>query len=155
MTDKEFNETKHRIKKAISKWHTCLGFRWWRDSSMYYHRSADAMCQATGRESTRDGMSQCAAETSVKWEYLELAIHWNCPRVFGLDDEEIDYMVRHEFAHAIVNEMREWASGDSKDAIRHEERVCTRLAMIFNWVRKVGKEESEKGARPCAKKRKS
>lgn len=39
----------------------------------------------------------------------------------------------HECMHALVQEMR-WQEADA-DNIRHEERVCTQLAMAFLWVR--------------------
>lgn len=98
-----------------------------------------------------DRIQEVAGRTRVRWEYLEADIHFNLTSLTENSDEEIDYIVRHEMAHVLVNEMREWADTDSKGRIYHEERVCTRLAQIFDWCRELAVEEKQENATVEAK----
>ncbi len=90
-----------------------------------------------------------AGKAMVDWHYQEASIHFNVQIMQNKTDEEIDYIVRHEICHLLVNEMREWEHYDPKTggAMRHEEHVVTGLAKILNWVWMAGQDEGKKSVR--------
>lgn len=95
--------------------------------------------QAELTEASRD----VAGAADVNWQYRQADIYLNLEKLFSLTDQEIDYTIRHEIGHLLVNEMKEWEHGNAnRQAINHEERVVTDLAMILGWVRTAGKDEA-------------
>jgi len=130
MTDQDFETTKERIKASVGKWLKPLGLLWWQDITMEYYRNSAEMQKSIGH----DVPTECIADTHVAWEYCHAVVRWNCYRAYGCSDEDLDYSVRHELAHILVREMREWGDKDSDNKIGHEERVCTMLGQAFDWI---------------------
>lgn len=150
MNDKDFEATKKRVRKSVSRWEQSCGLRMWRKVDFAYHRDLATMAHDTNStlsESERD----VAGRAVVNWDYREATIHLNLDKLFHLDDDEIDYVVRHEICHLLVNEMREWQlyDKDRQSCLQHEERVVSDLAMVLGWVRIAGSED-----KPAKKKRK-
>lgn len=130
MTDQEYNDTIAKIKTALDRWVSPLGLKWWRDITMEYFRDPASMKRAV----EGDWSDEFIAYTYTDWEYCQAVVKWNVQKVFEASTDEIDYHVRHELAHILVREMREWGDVNSNNKIAHEERVCTMLAMAFAWI---------------------
>lgn len=122
--DKQFRETKKRLKSAISKWHKTLGLGWWKVDYRYYN---------TLTSGDRSLNGNILATCSADWRYMTADICFAVESIWGaeLDDEAIEALVVHEMCHILVNEMRE-------DGIDHEERVTETLARAFVWARNEG-----------------
>lgn len=143
MTDREFKRIHARVRRVLEKWLTVCGLRTWRRVTIHYHQSTDAMCAARGANLT-DDQRDVAGAAVVSWEYREADIHFNLSKMFSFSDEDIDYTVRHEIAHCLVSEMREWRYGNENGvAIAHEERVVTELAMVLGWTAQLGSSRKE------------
>jgi len=138
MTDQDFDLTVKRIRSIVKKWNTPCGLRMWRRVDFVYHRDTASLAQDSRCE-LNEGERDVAGRASVDWEYREATIHLNVEKLSHNSDEEIDYVVRHEICHILVNEMREWRRhGEHYSAVKHEERVVSDLAMILGWVRRAG-----------------
>jgi hypothetical protein len=133
MSDQEFEQAQTRIKGCCGKWIKPLGLLWWRDITNEFYRDSVSMARATNRETH----TETIADTHVEWAYLDAVVRWNCEKVSTLSDDDLDYAVRHEFAHMLVAEMREWGDVHSENKIAHEERVCTMLGQAFDWIWKA------------------
>lgn len=132
MNDAEYEATKARILTIFNRWQGPLGLRWWRVNLVWdrEHDTAHSDSDLGGNV-----VSMCCAVTTVSWAYLEATITWFVPACAELDDERIEYIVLHEMAHILVNEMR-WADENAgPHNMAHEERVCTGLGHAFQWVR--------------------
>ena len=136
MDDAAFGKQKRRLLKLANRWIGPLGLKWWK---------LDLVYSRTPLDSSKPGF-YCQAKTSVAWEYLDATITWNMEAIEGLSDEELEKIFVHECCHILVNEMRMW--GPSKldeeklhEAMLHEERVVTQLALAFLWTRKDGSGE--------------
>ena len=94
-----------------------------------------------------------AARAEVHWEYVHVNFHWNLELISDETDEGLDRMVRHEIAHALINEMRMWGPSTHRDeqardeALKHEERVATELAMVLLWCRLQGEADARRKAK--------
>lgn len=134
MTDSEYKAAIKRIRPILLKWQKPCGLGMWRRVDFTYHRDAASLAGGSRvelDEHARD-IAGCAV---VDWEYREATIHLNVDKLSDHTDEEIDYIVRHEICHVLVNEMREWQKHSANySAIKHEERVVSDLAMILGWV---------------------
>lgn len=144
MTDKEFHKQKRRVKAAYEKWHSPTGMGEWIGSHIW-HR--DGTCGET------DGIKYGAETTArayVSWEYITVCFHWNLESIANHNDDELDRIVRHEIAHALINEMRMYGPPFHRDdqakeeAMKHEERVVTKLATVLLWCRLKGQEETKR-----------
>lgn len=133
MNDQEYEAQKARVNSVAQRWISALGLRWWRINMEWARDSPGHKGNGLVRE-------MVAAETLASWKYMEATITWYLSVLADTDDEQLDYIVRHELAHILVNEMR-WVQGShdggyaDNDSNDHEERVCTTLGMAFGWVR--------------------
>jgi hypothetical protein len=112
-------QTEKRIHEICERWMEPLGLRWFRKFNVVY--------DATPKETSREVVGDCR----VSWEYLEATVTFYLPSCVDLSDDDLEYAIVHEFMHALVKEMR-WQDdedGKDRDNMRHEERVCTQLAM--------------------------
>jgi hypothetical protein len=143
MTDKEYNAQKRRVKLAYQKWHSITGLGEWIRSHAW-HR--DGNC---GKEGTNYG-PDTTARAEVQWEYITVCFHWNLENIATLDDDTLDRVIRHEISHVLINEMRMWGPPTHRDeqardeAMKHEERVVTKLASILLWCRMKGQIEAKR-----------
>lgn len=144
MTDQEYETTVSRIKASVEKWVKPLGLLWWREVTMEYYRDSAGLSKAIGREAE----SELIADTHVDWQYCQAVVRWNVAKVVNETDEDLDYFVRHELAHILVREMREWGDTNSDNKIAHEERVCTMLAQAFDSIWKAALESVAKPEEP-------
>lgn len=128
MTDKEFRQQRARVRKSLSKWLTPLGLN--NQRSIYFIYKRD------GGPADPDVIASCTPE----WEYKHASIWFHLDRMMVVDDEDLDYFVRHELCHILVNQM----ATSGAVAKKNEERVVTELAQILNWVWRAGAKEAGK-----------
>lgn len=138
MNDTEYEATKARVEERAQRWIAALGLRWWRVHLVWMRDMEDAPRRPNGKA------ERLAADTHASWQYMEATVRWFLPVLADMDDEELDYIVRHELAHILVNEMR-WVQGTAEgghaddDSHDHEERVCTMLGKAFGWVKEAAR----------------
>lgn len=129
MTDSEHAAQIARIEHFSDKWLKPLGLlSWWRLHFCYDRAVFDTSEHSIG----------CVAFTKVSWEYLEATITFALPGVEKLNDEELEYVFVHECMHILVAEMRDLLQHNGTSEvmlIKHEERVCTTLALAFIWTK--------------------
>lgn len=124
MTDKEFLKERTRVSKALKKWAYVLGFAHWNLSFIY------------GREPFKqpaDGSFETKMTTEVKWEYMTVVIRVALSTTHYLPDIDLERMIIHEFAHALINEMHAVAKDSD-----HEERVAEQVMMAIWWAYRFG-----------------
>lgn len=124
MTDKEYAKERKRVSKALKKWAYILGFAHWKLSFIY------------GREAFKqsyDGSFETKMTTEVKWEYMTIIIRVALSTTHYLPDIDLERMIIHEFAHALINEMH----AVDKDA-DHEERVAEHVMWAIWWAYRYG-----------------
>lgn len=125
MTDEEFEIEKNRVGRAIDRWFEPMGFLMWQQVQIAYHR--EPLTNDNG------DVLGALADCNSKWEYLCAHLRFYLPGTARIDDDQLDYLVRHELLHALVDEMRPRKRTVEDRA--HEERVVTQLAMVLGWVR--------------------
>lgn len=135
MTDREVTATKGRVLKAYRRWSTVTGMTAWFVDHVWYRNGTAG-----------DGSPITAGRAQIRWEYFQAQFHWNLEILSEDSDDELDRIVRHEICHALVAEMREWATDDvteekSKEAMKHEERTVSMLASILKWTREQGQRD--------------
>jgi hypothetical protein len=141
MTDAEYRKQKRRVKTAYEKWHEPTGLGEWIGSHIW-HRDG------TAGDDT-DDKREVIGRVEVQWQYITLGFHWNLEKIAGLSDDELDRVIRHEIAHVLVNEMRMLGPSMHRDdqardeAVKHEERVVTKLASVLLWCRMEGSKDSK------------
>ena len=145
MTDKEYRKQKRRVELAYTKWHIPAGLGDWIVSHAW-HRDGTA-----GKQDNQPPQEhEPTARASVAWEYITVCFHWNLQSIADNSDAEVDRIVRHEICHALINEMRMWGPRLHRDeqardeAMKHEERVATRLGSILLWCRMKGHAEAKR-----------
>jgi hypothetical protein len=136
MTDADFEKEMARVKIAVDRWYEPLGLRLWQRVDVRYWR--EPLTDDNGQPLT------VVADCHADWKYLCAQFRFCLPKTADWDDDQLDYIVRHEMLHALVNEMR--ADG-GQDNIDHEERVVTNLAMVLGWVREQGQADAPKDGR--------
>lgn len=137
MKDKDYELVRSTLLPVARKWIGLMGLGWdevdllWSDN--YFSPEVEGH------------PSDCLAFANADWKYLHGSVTFNCPKIHQLyfssgtpNMEKIDELVRHELAHILVNEMREWRHDDTHRAIDHEERVCTRIARMLAYVYQAG-----------------
>ena len=130
MTDEEYESQKARVKQLLDKWTQPLGLLWWNMKVNYIRES-----------SPRDGTTFCpimAIETD--WRYLLATLFIYVPEIVGMDDEELEHCLLHEFAHIFVSELRDQTPEDHRN---HEERVVTWMARSWQWVWEAAQDTKE------------
>lgn len=147
MKDKEFRYAMQRVKAVVAKWIDCCGLGRWRSVEIYYHRDTESLVDGVGDPHINDDDRKTAGRTVVHWKYKEGQVHFNIDLLGRLSDNDLDYIVRHEFCHLLVNEMREWQHG-LKTGMPHEERVVTELATVLGWVRDAGRADARAPKKP-------
>lgn len=125
MTDKEFNRTKKRIQKSLDLWIPIMGLKWQRKIDIQYKDEADGV------------EDNVVARTTAEWEYQHAVIVFYVSRLHGLKDDEIDYFVRHELCHILVNPMV--PEKRTAAATKCEELTVTKLAQAFDFVRQMSR----------------
>lgn len=137
MTDPDYRKQKARLTRFFRKWANCTGMGGW-IVNHHWHRGG---LETSSREDAAAGYV-CQARTHVQWQYLTIDFHWNVRDSAALPDYVLDRVVRHEIAHALVNEMRELGRDSNQETrMAHEERVVTQLASVLLWCREAGKKE--------------
>jgi len=142
VTDKEFDSTISRVRKIINRWITPCGLRTWQNVDFQYHRNMAEMADSSN-QMLSEKERNVAGRAVVDWDYRRATIHLNMDILSRSTDEDVDYIIRHEICHLLVNEMREWSmyEKDVTSCIQHEERVVTDLAMVLGWVRMAGRRD--------------
>lgn len=143
MNDREYKKQKRRAERVLLKWQEALGFRWWKcrfDFSRQHKERTDDEAKA-GKE--------ILADIFCQWEYAHLTITVYLPAIEDLDNDELEHAIVHEFAHALVNEMRDYAKDE-----KHEERVVENLAKAIRWAYQTGKDDKPRADNGLKRKRK-
>jgi hypothetical protein len=125
MSDADFERERKRVAAAVDRWFEPMGLKLWQKVQVSYWRQALTDLAGDPIDATAD----CQAQ----WQYLCAHIRFCLPRTVDNDDDQLDYIVRHEMTHALVREMRQQPFTD--ESLAHEERVVTNLAMVLGWVR--------------------
>lgn len=121
LNDKEWEKQKKRIAKVFNKWIKQIGGGWWEITTAY--------------DQAVEGDSEFAAYVKVEWQYRLATITFNLNIIEQISDEKLDYVMLHEFAHILVNEMREMKDHERfEDAVAHEERVVHDVANAIIWA---------------------
>lgn len=133
-TKKETARLKALIQKELIKWKPLMGLAPWRVNTFYYRANKDAP------KAHRQTKKQRGARMwmDVDYEYLRAGMNVMLPACIGVDKDELRENVRHELAHAVVNEMRQWRAGPVVHCMEHEERVVSTLAPAFLWTYNAG-----------------
>lgn len=125
MTDKEYREQKKRVQKYFDKWYSVLGMGWYRiDRNWDRARSEDAPNEA--------------AITSWQWQYRTASITYRLPVIAELDDDKLENVVVHEFAHILTGAMVQNAPDDN-DQLKEYGTECVARALI--WAREAGRKD--------------
>lgn len=119
MTDKEYNQTKRRIQKLITKWYRPAGFGWWR-TDFYYSNE---------RMPNNEG---CAAETQASYRYSHATITFYMPVICQLSDEELEHTFVHELCHLTASTFPNFQDND--DAVARFERTVDDFAKHIIWA---------------------
>ena len=127
MNDAEYEKEKARVEAICDKWHDLLGMGYWEISYIWERDSYDA---DGGNTPPSRWARTTHAETATAWEYRRASIAFYLRNTVGESDAEIEKTVLHEFAHVLVNEMRD----DTPRSRKHEERVVSGLSDVFRWI---------------------
>lgn len=121
MTDAEAEQQKDRVKAISDRWLKTLGLGWWKVTFGWYR----------GAIPNHDGaLGVC----STDWKYQHADISFDLTRVADQDDEELEKIVLHEFAHIFLNMIRP-IDGVTDEEMAREEFICNRLALSWLWTR--------------------
>ena len=120
MNDAEYEEQIKRVQRYLYKWQWLVEDEWW--LKYVYDRE-----RAKG-----DGDDEnTGARVTTSWEYREALIRLFLPSTAEMEDEELERIIVHEFAHIIVCEMRLKGAKEDDPAGFHNEHVCSTLAWIL------------------------
>lgn len=118
-----FDAQEARCQNILDLWIEPLGLAHWNLTITFYRDKQDYQSQ-TGASDGGVAMCDCA------WQYMNMHLSLNMPRMVEFDDSALERVLVHELVHSLINEMRE-ADPDGK----HEERVVSQLVMALRWVR--------------------
>ena len=132
MNDAEYQTQVDRVTHLLDWWVTPTGLAAYRLRYTFYRSGFP--------DEPRSG-THCSivARTRANWRYLDANIEWDIPEVEKCSDKDLEYMVLHELMHVHVNELM---TGCEHEEGGHEERVCTQLALAFQWVRRAAESET-------------
>lgn len=125
MTDKEYREQKKRVQKFIDKWHKTLGMGWYRiDLEWDRARAEDYPNEA--------------AITEWQWQYRTASITFRLPEIALLNDEKLENVVVHEFAHILTGAMVQNQPDENRQLMEYS---TENVARALIWAREAGKKD--------------
>lgn len=145
------DRAKRLIEKTLITWKSLMGLAPWRISTHYYRDLKDAPKEYRQTKKQRGARMWM----QVDYEYLRASMNVMLPACLEVDEDELKENVRHELAHAVVNEMRQWRAGPVVHCMEHEERVVSTLAPAFEWTYNAGWNAGRADLRRKAKKKKA
>lgn len=125
MTDKEYKEQKKRVKKYFDKWHDTLGLGWYQ---------TDINWSRTDDEDQKD----TAAPTTWRWQYRSASIAFFLPVLQTLNDDKLEGVIVHEFAHILTGSMVQNAPDDNDQLSEYGVETVARAII---WAREAGKKD--------------
>lgn len=125
MTDKQYRDQRKRVRKYFDKWFTTLGLGWYQ---------VDVVWSRTVDEDDRD----TAAKTTWRWQYRTASITFYLPTIAELNDEKLEGVVVHEFAHILTGSMVQNSPDDNSQLMEYGTEIVAR-ALI--WAREAGKKD--------------
>lgn len=131
---KQMDAAKAICEKTLVTWKPLMGLAPWRITSHYYRALKDAPKEHRCTKKQRGARMWM----DVDYQYLRADVNIMLPACIGVGDDELKENVRHELAHAVVNEMRQWRAGPVSHCMEHEERVVSTLAPAFEWTYNAG-----------------
>jgi hypothetical protein len=132
VTDAEYEAAKGRIKAAAERWLQPMGLLWWQIDLVWSRENIPSQNDHTST-------GACGASTRVWWPYLTAEVTFNLPALADRDDEFLDQVVVHEFAHILLDEL---ARCGEDDRWQHVERVTTLVTKALVWVRQAGAKDA-------------
>lgn len=125
MTDKEYREQKRRVQKYFDKWYAVLGMGWYRiDREWDRVRSEETPSEA--------------AVTSWQWQYRTASITYRLPVIAELDDDKLENVVVHEFAHILTGAMVQNQPDDNRQLMEYS---TENVARALIWAREAGQKD--------------
>src|SRR3990167_3798483 len=103
MDDREYARERKRVGGIFRKWVHAFGMDLWQKVDIEFFREALPPYENDGK--TRDEMAAVAADCKASWKYRTAWVRVCLPRFAEMDDNQADYIIRHELCHALVNEM--------------------------------------------------
>ena len=121
MNDAEYEEQKERARRYLHKWQWLVDSEWW---LKYVYDRERAKEEGDDDENT-------GARVTTSWEYREALIRLFLPSTAEMEDDELERLIVHEYAHIMVCEMRlKGAKEDDPDGF-HNEHVCSTIARVL------------------------
>lgn len=120
---------KEKIEASFDWWKKWLGLNWLRQIQLSF----------TDNQALFSGdlvFARCISD----WKYCEATVYVNNRQLEQIDVDDIEYAIIHELIHIFTQELRD----AKEDMCDHEERVVTRLAQAFLWVRDRTRDENSK-----------
>lgn len=133
------DRAKTLIQETLVKWKPLMGLAPWRITTHYYRAYKDAPKEHRRTKKQRGARMWI----DVDYQYLRAYVNVMLPDCIGVGKDELRENVRHELAHAVVNEMRQWRAGPVVHCMDHEERVVSTLAPAFEWTFNAGYNEGK------------
>ena len=132
MNDAAYEATKLRVEQMCDKWYTALGLGWW---IVTYNWRRDTL----NYNETGAHLSD-AATTRTQWPYRKADIDWNLDVIEGMNDEELELLVIHEFAHILIDALRSQVSEKHRDLMEYTTESVARAIL---YVRQAGREDAK------------
>lgn len=129
MSDKEYEKQKARVNKYREKWFDTLGLGWYEVKLNW--------SQLEDREN-----HDTAAKTTWRWQYRSAEITFFLPAFVDLDDDDVESIVVHEFAHILTGPMVQNAPDENTQLMEYGTE-CVARALI--WARLAGENKLNKG----------
>lgn len=125
MSDKEYRLQLKRVKAAVDKWYRPIGLGWHQIDFEYFR----TVCEED---------SAIAASTECRWQYRTGWIKFYLPVIAELNDDKLENVVVHEFAHVLSWPLWENA-GHAEN--KENEYATEEIARALIWAREAGKNE--------------
>lgn len=119
MTDREYKQTKARLRKLISKWYKPGGWGWWRTDFNY-------------SDERQPGNNGVAAETHADFKYSHATITFYFPVIKDMSDEELEHTLVHELCHLTGSTYPNFQ--DTDDGVARFERTIDDFAKHIIWA---------------------
>jgi hypothetical protein len=130
MTDKEYLEQKKRVQTYFDKWFNTLGLGW--------HQVDINWSRVTNEED-----ADTAARTTWQWQYRSASITFFLPTMADLNDDKLEAVVVHEFAHILTGPMVQNTSEEHNQLMEYGTESVAR-ALI--WAGEAGVKDKVKEA---------